>query len=57
MCLTLTDRFTPSSDDKTDINNLFIRTKRLIVEIIHCQQGETMEAILTTTATHEQVRL
>lgn len=55
LCLTLTDRFTPTSDEKTDINNLFIRTKRLIVEIIHCQQGDSMEAILRTPATYEQV--
>ena len=55
LCLTLTNRFTPNSDEKTDLNNLFIRTKRLIVEIIHCQQGESMQAILRQPATLEQV--
>lgn len=55
LCLTLTNRFTPSSDEKADLNNLIIRTKRLLIEIIHCQQGEKMEAILRTPASIEQV--
>lgn len=80
LCLTLTNRFTPSGDEKTDLNNLFIRyetflfyefcylyiylnvlffcfrTKRFIVEIMHCQPGETLLQILKSPATLEQVR-
>ena len=54
LCLTLTNRFTPSGDEKTELNNLFIRTKRFIVEIIHCQPGENLKQILRTPATREQ---
>ena len=54
ICLTLTNRFTPNGDEKTDLNNLFIRTKRFIVEILHCQPGENLKQILRTPATLEQ---
>lgn len=86
ICLTLTNRFTPNGDEKTDLNNLFIRleinylylympilskleyfmcvfwfvverTKRFIVEIIHCQAGETLFQILKTPSTPEQEQL
>ena len=55
ICLTLTNRFTPNGDEKTDANNLFIKTKRYIVEIINCQPGENLRQILKTPATVEQV--
>ncbi len=54
LCLTLTNRFTPNGEEKTDINNLFIRTKRLIVELIYCQPGDNLKQILKTPATKEQ---
>lgn len=57
LCLTLTNRFTPSSDERADINSLFIKTKRLIIEIIHCQQGDNIEGILKKPATTDQERL
>ena len=57
LCLTLTNRFTPSSDERADINSLFIKTKRLIIEIIHCQQGDTIEGILKQPASPDQERL
>ena len=57
ICLTLTNRFTPNGDEKTDLNNLFIRTKRFIVEIINCQSGDNLKQILKTPATPEQVSL
>lgn len=55
LCLTLTNRFTPNGDEKTDINNLFISTKRLIVEIIQCQYGNNLSDLLNSPCTHEQV--
>lgn len=54
LCLTLTNRFTPNGDEKTDINNLFIKTKRLIVEIVLCQPGDSLSRILSTPCTKEQ---
>lgn len=55
LCLTLTDRFTPNNEDKADLNSILIRTKRLIIEIIHCQSGENIEKIIHTIANKEQV--
>ncbi len=54
LCLTLTNRFTPNNDNKTDLNNLMIRIKRLIIEIIHCQSGESVEKIVNTLSNKEQ---
>jgi Ras GTPase-activating-like protein IQGAP1 len=55
ICLTLTNRYTPNGgDEKSEGNNLFVRTKRFIVEIIHCQPGEDLREILKTPATLEQ---
>jgi hypothetical protein len=33
LCLTLTNRFTPNGDEKTDLNNLFIRLEKLSLSI------------------------
>lgn len=55
ICLMLNNRFTPNGDEKTEINNLYIRTKRFIVDIILCQPGDNLLQILYTPTTEEQV--
>lgn len=54
LCLTLTNRFTPNGEEKADLINLFIKTKRLIIELIHCQCGDNLKVILNTPCTFEQ---
>ena len=53
--LTLTNKFEVPEDDQTDIKTLLIRTKRLSVDVIACQDGETLAQILETPATVEEV--
>jgi hypothetical protein len=55
--LTLTNKFEVPEDDQTDIKTLLIRTKRMSVDVIACQDGETLAQILETPATEEQVRI
>ena len=38
-----------------NINCYIFRTKRLVVDVIACQQGESLVKILETPATDEQV--
>lgn len=57
ICLMLNNRFTPNGDEKTEINNLYIKTKRFIVDIILCQTGDNLAQILYTPTNEEQVRL
>lgn len=54
LCLTLSNRFTPNGEEKADLINLFIRTKRLIIELIHCQNGDNLKMILKTPCSFEQ---
>jgi hypothetical protein len=35
LCLTLTNRFTPNGDEKTDLNNLFIRLYYFVISKIN----------------------
>ncbi|XP_071965733.1 ras GTPase-activating-like protein IQGAP1 isoform X2 [Antedon mediterranea] len=52
--LTLTNKFEIAGDDDTDMVQLFIRTKRLLVDVIRVQPGETVPQVLKTPATEEQ---
>ncbi|XP_033108850.1 ras GTPase-activating-like protein IQGAP1 isoform X3 [Anneissia japonica] len=52
--LTLTNKFEISSEDDTDMVQLFIRTKRLLVDVIRVQPAETVPQVLRTPATDEQ---
>ncbi|XP_013411467.1 ras GTPase-activating-like protein IQGAP1 [Lingula anatina] len=52
--LTLSNKFEVPDTDQTDTKNLLIRTKRMIVDVIRCQPGETLTKILNTPATEEQ---
>ncbi|XP_041464345.1 ras GTPase-activating-like protein IQGAP1 isoform X3 [Lytechinus variegatus] len=52
--LTLTNKFEIHEDDDSDKKRLFIKTKRLLVDIIRCQAGETIQQILQTEANEDQ---
>ncbi|XP_072167571.1 ras GTPase-activating-like protein IQGAP1 [Diadema setosum] len=52
--LTLTNKFEIHDDDDSDKKRLFIKTKRLLVDVIRCQSGESVQQILATEASEEQ---
>lgn len=52
--LTLTNKFEVPDDDKSDIKGMMIRTKKMIVDVIACQPGETLSQILEIPSTDEQ---
>ncbi|XP_065671327.1 ras GTPase-activating-like protein IQGAP1 isoform X1 [Hydra vulgaris] len=52
--LTLTNKFEVPDDDDSDMKALFVRTKKLIVDIMRVQQGEHLIQILETPATKQQ---
>ncbi|XP_033633681.1 ras GTPase-activating-like protein IQGAP1 isoform X4 [Asterias rubens] len=54
MSLTLTNKFELQEDDDSDKKRLFIKTKRLLVDVIRCQSGDNVTQILNTTASDEQ---
>ncbi len=53
MVLTLTNKFEVPADDDSNIKALFVRTKRMVVDIIRYQQGKDLMEILKTPATAE----
>lgn len=55
--LTLTNKFEVPEDDQTDIKTLLIRTKRMVVDVLACQTGETLAQILETPPSDEQEEL
>jgi len=44
--LTLSSKFEVQTDDKADMKSLMIRTKRMIVDVIHCQPGDNLVVVL-----------
>lgn len=54
---TLTNKFEIQEDDDQDKKRLFIKTKRLLVDIVRVQSDESVLAILDTKATPEQEAL
>ncbi|XP_062516827.1 ras GTPase-activating-like protein IQGAP2 isoform X2 [Corticium candelabrum] len=54
MSLTLTSKFERFEDDDTDMKALFVRTKRLVVDVLRTQTGDNLNTILYTPATEEQ---
>lgn len=53
--LKIDKKFLPLSKDFSKISNVFFSTKRLIVDVIRFQPGETLTEILDSTASSEQV--
>ncbi|XP_061172402.1 ras GTPase-activating-like protein IQGAP1 isoform X1 [Saccostrea echinata] len=52
--LTLSNKFEVPEDDQADVKQLLVRTKRLVVDVVACQTGDTLVQILDTPATEEQ---
>lgn len=52
--LTLTNKFEVPDDDDSDMRALFVRTKRMIVDVLKIQAGDNLTEILETPATDEQ---
>jgi len=52
--LTLTNKFEVPDDDDSDIKALFVRTKKLIVQVMRVQHAETLTQILETSSNAEQ---
>ncbi|XP_029657707.1 ras GTPase-activating-like protein IQGAP1 isoform X1 [Octopus sinensis] len=52
--LTLMNKFEVPDDDMSDIKGMMIRTKKMIVDVIACQSGETLSQILEVPSTDEQ---
>lgn len=50
MVLTLTNKFEVPADDDSNIKALFVRTKRMVVDIIRFQHGKDLMSILQTPA-------
>ncbi|XP_052795267.1 ras GTPase-activating-like protein IQGAP1 [Mya arenaria] len=55
--LTLTNKFEVPDDDQTDIKTLLIRTKRMVVDVIACQSGDTLAQILEIPTSEDQEEL
>lgn len=54
---TLTNKFEIQEDDDQDKKRLFIKTKRLLVDIIRVQNGESVSGILKSAVTPAQEKL
>ncbi|XP_061409785.1 ras GTPase-activating-like protein IQGAP1 isoform X1 [Lethenteron reissneri] len=54
MSLTLTSKFEVPEGDDSNMKSLLLKTKRLIVDVIRVQPGDTLAEILKTPATSEQ---
>ncbi|XP_072038418.1 ras GTPase-activating-like protein IQGAP1 isoform X2 [Amphiura filiformis] len=52
--LTLNNKFEIHEDGDEDTKKLFLKVKRLLVDVIGCQSGDSVEHILTTPATTDQ---
>ncbi|XP_070541740.1 ras GTPase-activating-like protein IQGAP1 isoform X2 [Ptychodera flava] len=52
--LTLNNKFEMMAEDDTDVKTMYIRTKRLIVDVIGCNPGDTLPQVLSIPATDEQ---
>ncbi|XP_022784321.1 ras GTPase-activating-like protein IQGAP1 [Stylophora pistillata] len=52
--LTLTNKFEVPDDDDSDMRALFVRTKRMIVDVLKIQAGDNLTEILETPASDEQ---
>lgn len=55
--LTLSNKFEVPEDDQADVQQLLVRTKRLVVDVIACQTGDNLLQILDSPASEEQEEL
>lgn len=53
--LALSNKFEVPEEDQSDMKSLFLRTKRMVVDVIRCQtRGDTLTEVLSITATQEE---
>merc|ERR1739838_750339 len=52
--LTLSSRVDVKEDDDSDVKNLLLRTKRMVIDIIRTQGGDNLTHVLSTAATDDQ---
>lgn len=55
--LTLSNKFEVPEDDQADVQQLLVRTKRMVVDVIACQTGDNLLQILDSPASEEQEEL
>ena len=54
--LALSNKFEVPEEDQSDTKSLFLRTKRMVVDVIRCQtHGDTLTEVLSIPATQEEV--
>ncbi|XP_067934294.1 ras GTPase-activating-like protein IQGAP1 isoform X2 [Watersipora subatra] len=54
VCLTLSNKHSATVDEKSDLAGLLISTKQQTIDIIRCQLGDTLTAVLKSETTDEQ---
>ena len=54
LALTLNNKFEGMADESTDMKALFVKTKRMVVDLLKVQPGDNLTTILYTPATPEQ---
>ena len=54
LALTLNNKFEGLADESTDMKALFVKTKRMVVDLLKVQPGDNLTTILYTPATPEQ---
>ena len=54
LALTLNNKFEGMAEDTTDMKALFVKTKRMVVDLLRVQPGDNLTTILYTPATPEQ---
>ncbi|KAK2148244.1 hypothetical protein LSH36_507g01001 [Paralvinella palmiformis] len=53
--LALSNKFEVPEEDQSDVKSLFLRTKRMVVDVIRCQtHGETLTEVLNIPATQDE---
>ncbi|KAK6188369.1 hypothetical protein SNE40_004554 [Patella caerulea] len=52
--MTLSNKFDVQQDDRADMKSLLIRTKRMIVDVIACQQGDDLIKVLDLPSSQSQ---
>lgn len=57
VCLTLSNKFEVPKSTKNDVNHLYVRTKQMIVDVMHCLDVRDIPEMLSTNITDDQNKL
>lgn len=55
--LTLNNKFEVQEEDEANLAALYLRTKRMISDVIRVQQAENLHKLLETSSTESQVQI